>query len=44
MIISQVYLQQLQQQNTPHFIVYFSENQKIKKKHKHKRSPRDKDE
>ena len=28
MIISQVFLQQ---QNTPHFIVYFSENQKIKK-------------
>jgi len=31
MIISQVFLQQQQQQNTPHFIVYFSENQKIKK-------------
>jgi len=43
MIISQVFLQQQQQQNTPHFIVYFSENQKIKK-HKQKSSPRDKDE
>ena len=42
MIISQVFLQHLQQQNTPHFIVYFSENQKIKKKQKS--SPRDKDE
>jgi len=31
MIISQVFLQQLQQQNTPHFIVYFSENQKNQK-------------
>lgn len=39
MIISQVFLQQ---QNTPHFIVYFSENQKNKKKQKS--SPRDKDE
>ena len=37
MIISQVYLQQLQQQNTPHFIVYFSENQKIKKKNTNKK-------
>ena len=40
MIISQVFLQQ---QNTPHFIVYFSENQKIKKTQQ-KSSPRDKDE
>jgi len=41
MIISQVFLQQLQQQNTPHFIVYFSENQKNQKKHKQKSSPRE---
>lgn len=35
MIISQVFLQQ---QKTPHFIVYFSENQKIKKNKKVRRA------
>ena len=37
MIISQVYLQQLQQQNTPHFIVYFFRKSKNQKKNTNKK-------